>query len=386
VGTVRVEAGEGELHAYGYGDQKVRIPAADIGAVKVLHRKCGKGGPGLVVVDRLGRALLRARGAWKARADDGTGLRAVCEQLDLRFPEYLSGDQARQTAAALRRATEYRRLRTSPDGLATSRPLWRLLALMLGAACFAGGVLVPSALPGWMGIAADLIGLLLCTAAVWATPWFVALALRTRNWVRECLDRARPIPPGEFFAPNPRLGQVAGGCLTAFMPLLFIALVVYGPVVGLESLTDGFHDQALVSELRANGVPTTGTITGDTEFTTDSQGNIDDSYTVWLTYTPTDGQQQIVQDPAINGWTWPSQNENPISVNIVYLSSNPSVSAVAGQLVGSPWRGAPISNIIDGAVITVLLVPYTWIMVRRIARSSRAARARKADAPVLNDD
>jgi hypothetical protein len=383
---VRVEADEGELRAFGYGGQQVRIPAADIGAVKVLHRKRGKAGPGLVVVDRLGRALLRARGAWMAQAGDGTGLRAVCEQLDLRFPEYLSEDQARQTAAALRPATEYRRLRTSPDGLVTSRPLWRLLALLLGAACVAGGALVPSLLPGSTGIAADLIGLLLCAAAIWATPWFVALALRTRNWVRECLDRARLMPAGEFFAPNPRLGRVAGGCLTAFMPLLFIALVVYGPVVGLESLTGGFHDQALVSELRAHGVPTTGTITGDTEFTTDAQGDIDESYTVWLTYTPAGGRRQIVQDPAINGWTWPSQNENPISVSIVYLGSNPSVSAVAGQLDGSPWRGAPISNMINGAVITVLLVPYTWIMVRRIARTSRAARARRAEAPVEDYD
>ena len=389
-GLVWVEDGDGELVAHGFGEQTVRVPAGEIGTVTVFsgqQRMRGVTGGLLVVRDREDRVLLEAREAWDDRQarqgwdDDGppgeARLRSVCRNLDLAYPGYLPGAVSRREVASWRRAPGYRRLRTGPGGPLTSRFAWVLLALVLGGLCITAGLLIAVALSGAIGTVDDMIGILLVVAGLWATGWFIVMGLRVRAWLRESLDRRRPAPPEGFFAPGRGWRVVAGGLLTGLLPLVIIMVAVFGPVIGLISLSDGFHDQALVSTLRQQGVTTTGSIVGDTEFQQDAQGNTDEVYTVWLEFQTDSGQMVYAQDPAINGWTWPVQ---PPLVSIVYLPSNPNVAAVAGQLDGSVWRGAVTGNLVSGAVLTIALVPLTWWEARRLRRAIHAVRTAKAAA------
>jgi hypothetical protein len=55
-------------------------------------------------------------------------------------------------------------------------------------------------------------------------------------------------------------------------------------------------------------------------------------------------------------------------VTIVYDPAQPSTAAVASQISGSPWHGAPAGNVIAGALLTVALLPLTWLTVRRESR------------------
>jgi len=92
------------------------------------------------------------------------------------------------------------------------------------------------------------------------------------------------------------------------------------------------------------------------------------------------GSAGVVQtpDPAIAGWTWP-MNQRQL-VTIVYDPADPRTAAVAGQISGSPWHGAPTGNLISGALITVALVPLTWLTVRRIRAQRRESREGLFDA------
>jgi hypothetical protein len=190
----------------------------------------------------------------------------VCRNLDLAYPGYLPGAVPRREAASRRRAPGYRRLRTGPGGPLTSRFAWVLLALALGGLCITAGVLIAVALSGAIGTVDDMIGILLVAAGLWATGWFIALGLRVRAWLRESLDRERPAPLEGSLAPGRGWRVVSGTLLTLLTPLVIIMIAVFGPVIGLISLSGGFHDQALVSTLRQDGVMTTGSIVGDTEF------------------------------------------------------------------------------------------------------------------------
>jgi hypothetical protein len=371
-GPVLLEAGSGELVARGFGGQRLSIPSGEIGAIKVTsaHQDFRwKDTDFLSVVDRDGRVLLRAYDAWDDRAaservpDDNAepALRSVCRQLDLPYPEYLDRAATRREEARWRKAPGYCRLRTQPVSwvteLLTAEATWGFLALTLGGLCAAAGVGVAVLLPASVGTVDPFIGLVLVVAAMWATGLFFALGPYARNWAEECANRGTIVPVRPFFTIEPHVPRDAAATLKILMVLSIPFLVIYGPFVGLTSLAHGFDDRAIVSELRQHGATTTGTITPDTDFTTASE-----TLWFWLEFTTPGGQRVKTKDPGINGWTWPVTNPH---VEVVYLPSDPDEAAVAGQLDGSPWRGAVTGNLISGALLTVALVSLTWWAIRK---------------------
>jgi hypothetical protein len=381
---VRLAAEGTDFVAYGLGGQRIVIPACEIGAVRVsaAYRAGGRrSGPCIAVLDRAGLLMLRAGGVWDERvvrgrkADDrgqvtDTGLSAVCESLDIAYPEYLLGAAARREGARWRRAPGYRRLRTrwlglrmALLGLRMALLLWLLLALGLCGLCIALGLSIAAALPPGFGYVTSLIALVLVVASVWATAWFIGLARRLHNWAGKSLTRRAFAPRDQFLSRDPKQREMARGWLTLLMLLAVPSLIAWGPVVGLISLAHGFSDQALVTVLRQHGVTAAGTITSDTEYSTDPDGTIVVDTTIRLEFRSADGTSVSTPDPRINGWTWPV---NQPSVEVVYDPARPSTAAVAGQLPGSVWRGAPTGNLICGALLTIALVPLTRATIRRI--------------------
>jgi hypothetical protein len=305
--------------------------------------------------------------------------------LDIAYPEYLTGVSARREATRWQWAQGCRLLRARPTGLQTSvmaglqtsGVAWTLLALALGGLCVAAAIMVTVALPGSVGTVFPLIGIAGVVAALWATAWFVVLGRRARNWRDECVRQGAPVPAGRFFTPNQDLRKTADWWLTFLMIVACPMAFSYGPVIGLVSLAHGFRDQAIVSTLRQHGASVMGTIQSET--TGFAMENSDGSVTPAPIFTTLEfvplgwqdaygGQSVDTRDPEINGWTWPVSKAH---VQIVYLPSNPGEAAVAGQLDGSPWRGAPTGNLISGGLLTVSLGPLIWFTIRRIRKSSR---------------
>lgn len=385
---MRLAAEGTDFVAYGLGGQRIVIPACEIGAVRVssAYRASGRrSGPCIAVLDRAGRLLLRAGGVWDERvvrgrkADDrgqvtDTGLSAVCESLDIAYPEYLLGAAARRERARWRKAPGYRRLRTRSLGLRMALLGLRmalllcllvclLLALVLCGLCIALGLSIAAALPHGFGDVTSLIALVLVVASVWATALLIGLARHLHNWAGESLNRRAFARRDQFLGRDSTQREIARGWLTLLMLLAIPSLIAWGPVIGLISLVHGFSDQALVTVLRQHGVTAAGTITSDTEYSTDPDGNPVISITTRLAFRSADGKSVSTPDPRINGWTWPV---NQPSVEVVYDPARPSTAAVAGQLSGSVWRGAPTGNLICGALLTAALVPLTRATIRRI--------------------
>jgi hypothetical protein len=95
-----------------------------------------------------------------------------------------------------------------------------------------------------------------------------------------------------------------------------------------------------------------------------------------ITYQPNlafsaGAQRVLTPDPAIAGRTWPI---GPDAVTVVYDPARPGTAAVSGQLRGSPWAGAPLGNLVSGALLTLALPVLTWRLVLRLRRRRRAAR------------
>ena len=362
---VRLTAEDRDLVAYGFGDQRIAIPATEVAAV-VVHRGWGKqwgrSGPALVVLDSRDEMLLRARGAWGASESDGFG--KVCSILKIARPRYLTLRESRQQKPRWQRAPGYRKLRIRPRGYIPVRLALVLLGALLIVLGTTAAVLLAGALPWDIGAARNLIGLVLALAAVWASVWLCGVALRALNWLAVSLSVHSPAPPDRFFGPDPRRGRTARTWLTVLMVLAIPALIAWGPVIGLISLTHGFSDQALVSTLRDGGVATTGYVIDVPTYSTDSDGNTVVTDHPTLVFQPQGGAPVRTPDPAIAGWTWPMDDEQPVA--IVYDPARPASAAAAGQLSGSPWHGAPTGNVISGALLAVALVPLTWLTVRRI--------------------
>ncbi len=107
-------------------------------------------------------------------------------------------------------------------------------------------------------------------------------------------------------------------------------------------------------------------------YSTDSDGNTVVTDHPTLLFRPPGGAVVRTPDPAIAGWTWPMDPGQ--QVTIVYDPAQPATAAVAGQISGSPWHGAPTGNVASGALLTVALLPLTWVTVRRIQAARRESR------------
>jgi hypothetical protein len=265
-------------------------------------------------------------------------------------------------------------LRIRSRGYVVTRLALGCLGLVVAGLGIAAGVLLAHLLPAGVGDVRDLIGVLLCVAAVFGTFWLCGCTLRGLNWVAVSWNARTLAPPGRFFGTAYRgRSRKAQAWLTMAMIFAIPALIAWGPIVGLVSLAHGLSDQALVSNLRQDGVSAPGFVIDVPTYSTDNDGNtvvtdhptllFQDARTARVVKTP---------DPAIAGWTWPMDSAR--IVTIVYDPSDPSAAAVAGQISGSPWHGAPTGNIVAGALLTLALAPLTLLTVRRVRNARRESR------------
>lgn len=167
---VRLRA-EGEaLVAYGFGGQRVEIPAASIRQVWIHREFEGAAGArvreALLVLDARHQVLLRAPGAW------GPGVREVCQQLGLnKQPVVLGPMPASRKVPSLTDAQGCRRLRVRPAGGPLGKVAAGLVRVGFCVGGGIGGVLLGLRLPASVGDARVLVAVLLGAAGALAGAW-----------------------------------------------------------------------------------------------------------------------------------------------------------------------------------------------------------------------
>jgi hypothetical protein len=284
MGRIRVKlcAEDGNLVAYGFGGQRVVLPAKLVGAVCTLSSfRIGRvtHGSALLVLDHDDRILLRANGMWETYGE----VQKVCRRAKVPSPKHVVSGSAGSFAAArsseasrsrrsegrhsrarlpyFTKAPGYVKLRTNPRG----RTL-RVLASMLLFLVLAGlggfiGVLPAVALPEWFGAVRTLIGivgvLLGIAGGLWVAAAIAHVLADAVRWAAVSWAAGTLAPPGRFFA---RRREHSGAWLVAAnvgLVLLVPALVGWGPGVGIASLTHGLRDGSVW-----HGAPTANLISG----------------------------------------------------------------------------------------------------------------------------
>jgi hypothetical protein len=388
MGRIRVKltVEDGDLVAYGFGGQRIVMPRRSVGAVltaskfrlgSITHARA------LLVLDREERVLLRADGLWETYGE----VARVCRVAKLGEPKhlYLGSSasrkyQAKRGRSALQpprfnQAPGYAKLRVYPRGR-----LLRILALIVlfGLTMGLGGFLgtLPAvALPEWFGAVRTLFGiigaLLGIAAGVWVGAAIWHLWVDAVRWAGASLAAGGLAPAGRFFG---RRREHAGTWLAMANLGLFallVALIGWGPGVGIVSLTHGFRDSSLVASLRADGVTTQGLLVDVPDYGTDDHGNetVQDVSTLDF---KAGGDLVEATDPSIGGRPLPLNAADPLGTNmpetVVYLPDDPSVAATQQQITGSVWHGAPAANLISGGLLTLALPPYVFFLVLRIRR------------------
>jgi len=389
---VRLDAEDGNLVAYGFGGQRIVVPAKSVGEVHTVSSfRTGslRHGPALLVLDNDRRILLRASGRWETYGE----INAVCRAAKVRTPTHLvttlkprSGGRTRGRQAPrgtthiprFGKAPGYRKLRTRPRWT-TLRVLAQgvlfLLTISLGVFV---GVLPGVALPEWTGAVRTLTGIagavLGAAGGIWLGAAVSHVLADAARWAVISWVARTPAPAGRFFA---RRRERSGAWRTAAnlgLLALMLALVGWGPGVGIASLVHGARDSALVAELRAKGATTQGLLIDQQQTSTGSNGGSTVTGVPTLSYL---GWQTT--DPAIGGRPLPLNASDPAGTKdpetIVYLPSNPVVAAARQQITGSVWHGAPTANLITGGLFTLALAPLLWLLARRIGpRRWRRAR------------
>jgi hypothetical protein len=371
---VRLRAEGQTLAAYGFGRQRIAIPADQIGTIQsyLARDKAGKlTGCSLAILTRHGTPLLWARGPWKP------GLADVRKALGIPVVAYPApGDWvACKTRWSVPRGTPV--LRVRPRFWLASGLIG--LALLLTMAAFGGvaGAQLSLLLPPGIGGVRDLIGIALGTAGVLGATWlfFAAKSLLSDvlRWLVASLRAGGPAPWDRFIhleTPD----KVLGGLVTVAIGLAIPFLLVWGPSIALDSLHHGLDDATLVAQLRQHGTAATGYVINVPYYTTDSSGEEVEHDQATLEFTPQGKSQATeVADPAIGGWTWPMRPEVPVTV--VYDQGDPSTAAVQGQITGSVWHGAPTGNIIAGGLALLAEVPLVWVFIFRVTVLRRKARS-----------
>ena len=396
MGRIRVKlcAEDGNLVAYGFGGQRVVLPAKSVGAVNTVSSfRTGRitHGRALLVLDHDDRLLLRADGLWEtygevekvchaARAPSPTHVFSVSttssKRNSRRRSKGSSKAKARRTGTGRRppyfaKAHGYVKLRTNPRG--TTLRVLALIALFLVTTGLGGfiGAIPAAALPEWFGAVRTLIGIvgvvLGAAGGLWVGAAISHVLADAVRWAATSLAAGTPAPARRFFA---RRREHSGTWLVAAnvgLVFLVIALIGWGPGVGIASLAHGFRDSSLVAELRANGSTIPGTLIDVPRYSTDDNGNTTEtdvptlSFLIWKT-----------TDPSIGGRPLPLDASNPINTDkpetVVYLPYDPDVAAAEQQIAGSVWHGAPTANLISGGLFTLALPPLALLLVLRIRR------------------
>jgi hypothetical protein len=249
-----------------------------------------------------------------------------------------------------------------------------LIVLFLITAGLGGfiGAIPAVLLPEWFGAVRTLIGIVGAAfgvaGGIWAGAALTHLLADAVRWAATSWAAGTPAPASRFFA---RRREHPGAWLKAAdvgLVFLVIALIGWGPGVGLTSLAHGFRDSSLVAELRADGTTIPGTLIDVPDYSTDDNGNTTETDVPTLSFL---GNVQVT-DPSIGGRPLPLDADDPTGTEepetVVYLKSDPGVAAAEQQVTGSVWHGAPTANLISGGLFTLALPPLIWLLVLRVRR------------------
>ena len=386
-----LRAEDGNLVGYGFGGQRVVVPAGTVGAVVTVDRyrtEHARYGRALLVLDRKQRILLRASGLWETYGE----VARVCRAAGLPKPRHVytvrtrsarrSGGRSARAWPLYQKAPGYRRLRMAPR----TTPL-RLLAgtvLFLLTTVFGIflGVLPAVLLPEWFGAVRTLIGItggvLGAAAGIWLGAAIRNQTVQALRWAVSSWTARTVAPPGRFFRrrePSARWAVLR----TVGLAGLIVAMVGWGPGVGIASLTHGLRDSALVAELRAHGVAAPGLLVDVPRYSTDSDGETTETDVPTLSFL---GQE--VTDPSIGGRPLPLDSGDPVGtrqpVTVVFLPLNFSTAAARQQITGSVWHGAPTANMISASLLTLALPVAVRGFVARVRRLRR-----RRDGILLDD-
>jgi hypothetical protein len=238
---VRLRAEGKSLVAYGFGGQRIEIPAASVRQVWIHPEfeafPVGRVREALLVLDARHRVVLRAPGAW------GPGVRDVCQHLGLRKqPVIMDRDRARRRVPSLDNAASCRRLRVWPTGGHVA-----LVAAGLGRAGLTvgggvGGALLGLLLPASVGDARILVAIGLGVAGALACTWlynfggrFVAGVIR---WAVASRRAGTLAPAGRFLragGSSPWTELATSAVLAAAVP----ALAIWGAAIEAITLSRG---------------------------------------------------------------------------------------------------------------------------------------------------
>jgi hypothetical protein len=392
---VRLSAADHHLVAYGFGGQRIAIPAAEVGAVQTVeayrtgHRTRTRA---LLLLDHQRRIMLRAAGQWETYGEVARVCReaGVPSPADKPFMPRTSSKGSGRPPARRRpplyvKAPGYQRLRTVPRGSSARVIIVGALGLATISGAAIAGTFPAQALPEWIGSVRVLLGVvgavLAAAAGLWLCRAAYHLALDTLRWVVASARAQAVAPARRFFGQERRerrehsdaWSRAATIGLVALVP----ALVGWGPGVGIASLANGLDDSHLVATLRADGTSAPGMLLDVPGYSTDTGGKISITDIATLEFTPS-GQANQVQtpDPPIGGRPLPLDARHPgntrVPVTVVYLPDNPSTAAARQQITGSVWHGAPTANLIVGLLFTLTLPALIFYLVVRIRRQRRA--------------
>ncbi|WP_190857765.1 DUF3592 domain-containing protein [Actinomadura sp. RB99] len=365
---------EGDLLVgHGFGRQRVAIPLSSVKALGIYSISRPRGGPrrGLVVLDGDDRILLRAPGAW---GEDGT-LWAFGRKAGLQAPQHRFG------RPLWRRARGCRRLRTRPRGSALAAGIVLVAVLAAGGYGGAAGVFLAGMLPESFGAVRFLID---AVALVTGLIAGLGVALKAVQWTTVALKRVarllvrslgRPVPPERPARPAPA-GQDRRDW-SAFSGLAVLGLAVFGPVVLATTITGGVRDAHLLDRLRHHGVTVTGEVYDHPTVSTGAHGDISVSHHPQLTFVTRGGTSVTTRDPVIDGHRY--DKDGITETTIVYDPARPTTAAVREQLKVSPWAGGRTGNLVSGSALTVVLIAYLPIWLRR--RRLRGPAAAEAERP-----
>jgi hypothetical protein len=248
-----------------------------------------------------------------------------------------------------------------------------LIVLLVATAGLGGfaGVVLAVALPEWFGAVRTLIGIvgavLGAAGGLWVGAAVAHVLADMVRWAAVSWAAGTPAPFRRFFG---RRREHSGAWLAAAntgLVLLVIALVGWGPGVGIASLAHGFRDSSLVAELRADGSTTPGTLIDVPRYSTRDDGSTTRTDVPTLSFLGFE-----TTDPSIGGRPLPLDASDPVNTEepetVVYLRSDPAVAAAEQQITGSAWHGAPTANLISGGLFTLTLPPLIWLLVLRVRR------------------
>jgi hypothetical protein len=367
---VRISAEGQALVAYGFGRQRIAIPAGEADHIRVCVRKDNDGGyagSSLMVVGKAGQVLLLARGPW------GPGLDAVTGPLHLRVRAFTGSSAAayRQGLAVPGRPRAV--LRVRPRGWLAAGIATVIAGFAMAGSAAAGGAALALLLPPAIGGIRNLAGIALGIAGFLAGLRLFLIArailLDSIRWLVTSARAGVPAPGRRIFGglgePGKWLGVMVTVVIGAAIPLLFL----WSLVIEADTIQHGTSDQAVVSELRQHGATALGYVVNVPYYTADSNGDRVEHDQATLEFHDANGSAVQVPDPAIGGWTWPM---NPDAVeDIVFDPADPQTAAVRGQVTGSPWHGAPTGNVIAGGLVIVAEPFLIWVLVRRLTAARR---------------